>query len=64
MIAAEQIKYCSIYSCVCLYGIQNTMLPPWNKTIHHEGMEITENITEKCDNKARQKQLLLAQVKL
>jgi hypothetical protein len=35
------------------------MPPPWNVTIHREGMEIIANVIEKCDEESRQKRLLL-----
>jgi hypothetical protein len=35
------------------------MSPPRNVTIHREGMEITANVIEKCDEESRQKRLLL-----
>jgi hypothetical protein len=35
------------------------MSPPWNLTIHREGMEIIANLIEKCDEESRQKRLLL-----
>jgi len=39
--------------------MQNTMTSTKHKTIHREGTESTANIIQTCDEKARQKRLLV-----